>query len=144
MQLLTTLPKRVPALDTRFQPVVLWNHAFLQAVNASGQGVPLAVALERRDGSVSAFESRVFAEGHELSAANLPYVERLVKTLLWQRGGYSLTVGGPRSVGEHIQRAYSPGGVRAFDAAFMGDQVYERPFAVHISDVDHVPTAREA
>jgi predicted NBD/HSP70 family sugar kinase len=144
MQSLTKLPKRIPALDAGFQPTVLWNHAFLQAVSASGQGVPLAIALERNDGWVSVFESRVFAEGHELSAANLPYVERLVKTLLWQWGGYSLTVGGPRSVGEHIRRAYAPGGIRAFDAAFMGDQVYERPFVVHISDVDHVPTAREA
>jgi len=144
MHLQIAPPKRVPALDTAFQPIVLWNHSFLQTVSASGQGVPLAIALERSDGSVSVFESRVFAEGHKLAAANLPYAERLVKTLLWQRGGYSVTVGGPRSVGEHIRRAYSPGGIRAFDAAFMGDQVYERPFVVHVGDVDDVPTAREA
>ncbi len=144
MQLPIMAPKRVPALDAGFQPIVLWNHAFLRAVSASGQGVPLAIALERSDGSVSVLESRVFPEGHGLAAANLPYAERLVKTLLWQRGGHSIIIGGPRSIGEHIRRAYSPGGIRAFDAAFMGDQVYERPFAVHIVDVGDVPMAQEA
>ena len=37
------------------------------------------------------------------------YVERLVKFLLWQRGGWKVYVGGPTSIGEHIRKTYAPG-----------------------------------
>ena len=137
-------PKQVPVLDAGFRPAVLWNHAFLDAVRASGKGVPLVIALERSDGVVSALQTEVFADDHAQADANLAYAERLVKVLLWQRGGAKLVVGGPSSVGEHIRRAYAPGGSRAFDAAFMGDQVYESPFVVEVTDAEHVPPAREA
>jgi len=137
-------PKRVPVLDEGFRPAVLWNHAFRNAVGASGQGVPLVIALERSNGARSVFQTEVFPEGHAQAGTNLPYAERLVKVLLWQRGGFKITVGGPRSVGETIRRAYAPGGIRAFDAAFMGDQVYERPFVVELTDAEHVPAAQEA
>ena len=137
-------PKCVPVLDAGFRPAVLWNHAFLDAVRASGRGVPLVIAMERSDGAVSVLQTEVFAEDHVQADANLAYVERLVKVLLWQRGGSKLVVGGPGSVGEHIRRAYAPVGSRAFDAAFMGEQVYESPFVVEVTDVEHVPAAQEA
>ncbi len=137
-------PKLIPVLDEGFRPAVLWNHAYLEAVRASGQGVPLRVALERNNGMISVFETRVFPEGHELAEANLVYVERLVKTLLWQRGGFKVTIGGPTSVGEYIKRAYQPDGIRAFDAEFMGDQVYEQPFVVQVTDAESVPSPKEA
>ena len=136
-------PKRVPILDDGFQPAVLWNHAFLEAVGASGKGVPLVISLERSDGAISGVETQVYDPDHGLAKANLTYAERLVKFLLWQRGGYRVVIGGPRSVGEYIQRAYTPEGIRAFDAAFMGDQVYERPFTVEIVDPRDVPSPQE-
>ena len=62
--------------------------------------------------------------------------------LLWQRGGWKVTVGGPRSVGEHIRHVYSAQGARAFDAEFMGG-VYEHPFTVEITEADEVPAPSE-
>lgn len=121
---------------------MLANHAFLKGVDAAGGGVPLRIALERGAGLVSVFETRVFPSGHEQAAFNLPYAERLVKTLLWQRGGWKIIVGGPKEVGQHIKQAYSPGGIRAFDADFMGG-VYEEPFTVEVTAPESVPLARE-
>ena len=143
MSLQRIQPRFVPVLDQAFRPAVLWNHAFLDAVRASGGGVPLRVALERDGGAISVYETRVFAPDHELAAANLAYAERLVKMLLWQRGGFKVTVGGPRSIGAYIARACAPGGIRAFDAAFMGDQVYEHPFVIEVTDAGDVPAANE-
>jgi len=136
-------PQIVPSLDENFRPAVLWNRAFREAVRSSGRGVPLRLALERGDGSVSVFETEVFAPEAEPAGANQYYVERLVKFLLWQRGGWKVTVGGPQGVGEYIQATYAPGGARAFDARFMGEQVYEKPFTVEITDAEGVPEARE-
>ena len=66
-----------------------------------------------------------------------------MKFLLWARGGWKVTIGGPRSIGEHISRTYAPGGARAFDYRFMGEQVYGRPFTVVSCGAEEVPTARE-
>ena len=115
-------------------------------------GVPLVIGLERTEGAnsgepllgaLSRFETRVFPEGHPRAKANLVYVERIVKFLLWARGGWRLYIGGPRSIGEHIHKTYSPDGARQFDYHFIGEQVYERPFTVVLCEASDVPPARE-
>src|SRR5512138_992174 len=134
-------PRFLPPLEEDFVPAALYNRAFAEAVRE--QSVPLVIGLERGDG-FSRFERRVFPEGHVQAEWNLRYVERLVKFLLWQRGGYKLYIGGPRSVGEHIHRAYAPDGERAFDRTFMGEQVYQQPFEVVQCEPEQVPASRES
>jgi predicted NBD/HSP70 family sugar kinase len=136
-------PNFVPPLDEEFRPAVLANRAFLAEVAASGCGVPLVLGLERADGSVSRFESQVFPEGHERAEANLEYVERIVKFLLWQRGGWKVYAGGPASIGAYLAAMYAPDGPRAFDNDFMGQTVYEHPFTVVTCTPEEVPAEQE-
>ncbi|MCK5547906.1 MAG: ROK family protein, partial [Thermoplasmata archaeon] len=140
--LLLVKPKVAPPLDMSFRPAVLANHLFLDDVARSGKGVPLRIALERSSGAISVFETEVFPENHERFATNLMYVERTVKTLLWQRGGWRIVVGGPAALGEHIRSVYSPAGDRAFDAELMAE-IYDCPFTVEIAAQESVPNARE-
>ncbi len=135
-------PKLIPPLDSEFYPAVLANRAFEQAVGDAG--VPMVIGLEREAGKLSCFEMRVFPEGHPRCQENLFYVERMVKFLLWQRGGYRIYAGGPPSVAEYLQKAYSPVGEHRFDFHFMGEQVYERPFEVVGCDASEMPPAHEA
>jgi predicted NBD/HSP70 family sugar kinase len=121
-------PRFVPPLEPGFRPAVLSNRAFLAEVDASGSGVPLVLALERADGSVSRYETRVFPDGHARADANLVYTERVLKFLLWQRGGWRVHVGGPKGVFDYLAENYSPKGARSFDYHFMGEDVYERKF----------------
>ena len=137
-------PSFVPPLDEAFRPAVLANRAFLEAVKASGKGVPLVLGLERGDGSVSRFETMVFPEGHAEMAANQFYAERLLKFLLWQRGACIVHVGGPKSIGEYLQTCYQSDGKRAFDYQFMGEEVYEKPFQIVICSADEVPQQGES
>ncbi|HPT83124.1 MAG TPA: ROK family protein, partial [Limnochordia bacterium] len=138
------VPKFGPELDSEFRPAALWNRAFAQAVEESGQGVPFAVALERDGGQVSVYKTRLFPSGErpEWDGANWFYVERLVKCLLWMGGGWRLIVGGSSTLGERLREAYAPGGGRSFDAEFMG-RVYERPFQVEIVEYSQVPAPYE-
>ncbi len=136
-------PTSVPPLDPGFRPAVLANRAFVQAVEASGTGVTLVLGLERGDGSISRYETQVFAEGTPEAEANLFYAERLAKFLLWQRGAYKIYVGGPASIGVHLEAAYQAGGLRAFDAEFMGDSVYAKTFEIVSCAAEEVPAARE-
>jgi predicted NBD/HSP70 family sugar kinase len=139
----------VPPFDEGFRPAALANRVFLDEVKASGTGVPLVFALERHDGAVSRYETRVFpddrvcADGHERAGANLMYAERLLKFLLWQRGGWRVHVGGPHSLGDALARIYSPDGERRFDCRFLGESVYERAFELVVCDADEVPPERE-
>ncbi|MDO8684194.1 MAG: ROK family protein [Armatimonadota bacterium] len=136
-------PRIIPPLDDSFRPAALVNRAFRAAVMESGKAVPLVIGLERGDGTRSHHETQVFADDHPMAALNLPYVERLVKFLLWQKGAWKVTVGGPKNVGEHIKAIYSPTGERAFDWEFMGNTTYERPFEVVVTSVDGAPEAHE-
>ncbi len=124
-------PKEKPPLDPEFVPASLWNRAFRAAARASGHARKLAIALERQDGSRSVFHTEVFADP---VPANDPYVERLVKFLLWQRGGWKVTIAGGPEIAAHIRGVYSATGARAFDFDFMGSRVYGTPMVV-----EHVP-----
>lgn len=137
-------PRFTPPLEEGYRPPALANRAFIKEVQESGQGVPLVLGLERADGSVSRFETQVFAEGHPRSDANLYYAERLVKFLLWQRGGWRVYVGGPKSIGKHIAASYASDGPRAFDYHFMGEDVYEHTFTVVSCAASDVPAERES
>jgi len=134
-------PQFIPPLDEEFRPAVLANRAFEQA--ALAVSVPLIIGLERDEGKLSRFEPRVFPEDHPRAETNLYYAERILKFLLWQRGGSKLYVAGPRSIGEYIQQCYSPGGTRNFDYHFMSEQVYERAFCVELCSPSQVPPAND-
>ena len=136
-------PRIVPALDRGFRPAALANRAFSQEVTASRTAVPLVIGLERADGSLSRFETRVFPGAHPRAGANLFYAERIVKFLLWQRGAWKLWVGGPSHVGKRIQSTYDLDGSRKFDSHFMGEIVYQKPFTVVPCSAEDVPPARE-
>lgn len=135
-------PRTIPPLDDDFRPAVLWNHAFLDAVRFSREGLPLTVRLERNDGGVSFFRTHIFPPEHKLASANLLYTERLVKTLLWLRGGHKLTMAGPGKIGEFIKEIYSSKGERAFDVNFMSN-IYEKPFTVEISNTKKIYPTKE-
>ena len=137
MNTIVTKPRWVPELDPGFQPAVLWNRAYRASVQ---DGVPLILALEGEQGRISRYETVVRAE---TDAATLRYAERLVKFLLWSRGGWRLMVGGPPEVAEAMATAYAPGGARAFDADMM-TKSYGRPFTVESVAAAEVPAAREA
>lgn len=136
-------PRFVPPLDQGFRPAVLANRAFRREVADSGRAVPLVFGLERPDGSLSRFETALFPEDHPRAAASLVYAERLLKFLLWQKGAHKVYVGGPAAVGEYIGSCYAPGGARAFDYHFLGEEVYERPFTVLSCAAAEVPRERE-
>jgi len=134
-------PAIIAPLDPGFLPASLFTRKYRELVSASG-GVPLRLALERGDGSISRFCTSVvpLSAGH--LAATLLYVERIVKFLLWQRGGWRVYVGGPTDIGEHIKAVYSSTGARKFDFEFMST-VYEHLFKVVVISAEAVPQAKE-
>jgi len=135
-------PKIDFIIDEKFYPAVLWNHSFLNAVHNSKKSVPLYIALQRGDDSVSTFESRVFSQESKYNSLNYFYLERLVKTLLWIYGGPKIMIGGPKEIGEHIKKLYSQKGKRFFDTNFMSN-IYEKPFSIVACSAEQVVPVKE-
>lgn len=132
-------PKIPAPLDPGFQPAVLWNRAYVAAAKASGDVVPLVIGLERESGLISRYETVVKATA---DADTLRYVERVVKFLLWARGGWKIYVGGPKSVGEFIRQAYSTRGARKFDCEMMA-LAYGEKLQVVVTTAGKIPANKD-
>ena len=126
---LQVAPAVAAPLDAGFVAAALWNRAYRQRVEASG-GEPLAFALERPNGNVSVFRTRILTQTPENRDLNRRYAERLLKFLLWQKGGNRVTVAGNGEVACWLAGVYGPEGARAFDYQFMGERVYRAPFEI--------------
>jgi predicted NBD/HSP70 family sugar kinase len=141
-----SFPKVRPPLDAEFLPASLWNRAYRCAVEGSG-GAELAFALERRDGSVSTFRTTVLPHEGANIALNQRYTERLLKFLLWQKGGYRVTVAGAppiaARIASYLRGVYSPEGARSFDRGFLGEQIYGRPLVIEHARLENLPEEKE-
>ncbi len=134
-------PKFTPKHDPAFAAASLFERAYLELAARLGS-VKIVLALERTGGSVSRFETVVIPPSAGYLEATLLRVERIVKFLLWQRGGHTLYAGGPAQIGEYLAKTYSHSGPRAFDYDFMSG-VFEQPFRVVTCEAAAAPESRE-
>ena len=116
-----------PELDPGFIPLGKFFDAFLKAARR-----PLSLAVERAGGEVAVYNTFIHGTP-DMAEADRYYVDRLVKMLLWMKGGFKVYVSGSEAMYESVRDAYRPGGTREFDADFMSN-VYERPFEVVLCD----------
>lgn len=126
--------KNIPELDPAFLPLHRFNEAFL-----AGAKKPLGIAVERAGGQMASVHTFIHGTP-EMREADLYYAERLVKTLLWMKGGFRVYVSGDTAVCECLKEIYSPKGRQAFDADFMS-RVYEHPFEV--LPAEQLPESRD-
>ncbi len=115
--------RNLPELDPGFIPLYKFNRAFL-----SDAKKPVGVAVERANGEVAAVETFIHGT-QQFHEADCYYTNRLVKTLLWMKGGFKIYVCGDESIYEYLKKAYSAGGCQEFDWDYMAG-IYERPFEV--------------
>ena len=127
--------KNVPELDPGFFPLQRFNDAFLADAKK-----PIGIAVERAGGQMAAVQTFIHGTP-EMVQADRYYIERLVKTLLWMKGGFRIYVSGDEDMVEYLRTVYCAGGQQAFDWDYMAN-VFERPFAVVA--VGEIPPAKDA
>ena len=141
--MLSVAPKLRPILDPDFLPAALWQRAYRALVAADPGARPFALVLVRNDGAVFRHESRVLSAGHPAAALTSLYAERLLKFLLWMKGGPRVLVAGADEVARELAKTYSPQGARAFDCEFMGEKIFGRPFSVEAAPWGALPASVE-
>ena len=127
--------RNVPELDPKYYPIHRFNQAFLKDAKK-----PVGIAVERADGQMAV--CRTFIHGtEEMRDADCYYIERLVKTILWMKGGFRVYVSGDESVYEYLKKTYAAGGQQEFDWNYMSG-VFEHPFEVVLTDT--LPEPKDA
>ncbi len=123
-----------PELDPDFLPLKKFNEAFL-----AGAKKPVSIAVERSGGQMATCHTFIHGT-EERHQADCYYINRLVKTILWVKGGFRIYVAGDAGIYEYLKKAYSAEGEQDFDYDYMGN-VFEHPFEVVL--VDAVPEAKD-
>ena len=127
--------KHTPSLDPDFIPLMRFNRAFLATAKK-----PVGIAVERADGQMASCHTFIHGTP-EMAGADHYYIERLVKTILWMKGGFKVYVSGDAGVCEYLKSVYCAGGQQEFDWDYMAS-VFEHPFEVVL--VDEIPEAKDA
>lgn len=128
-------------LDREFIPLSLVCREMRE--NTKNEGQDIVIGIERNNGQISTFRTRVYKDGIGKDDINFRFIERIVKALLWVRGGYKIIIAGSPVIGEKIKKAYEKDGLRAFDNGFMA-RVYELPFEVVLTTLENAPETKEA
>jgi predicted NBD/HSP70 family sugar kinase len=133
--LMQQVPKVKPPLDSNFRPATLAHRSF-----AAKATLPARLALEQADGSVFHFPTRLLPDTAPNAADNFFFVERMVKFLLWSRGGFRVYFDGPAAIGKKLQQYFVETATGKFDANIMGERIYGKPFEVVLTK--DIPAAR--
>lgn len=141
--MLSIHPTLRPPLDAEFLPSALWNRAYRELVATDGGARRFAFALVRADGTAYVHESRILSASHPEATLTLRYAERLLKFLLWQKGGGRVLVAGAPELLAPLARCYAPVGERAFDYEFMGERIFGRKFSFATVAFEQLPADRD-
>lgn len=91
--------KNCPVLDPQLIPMGLFNKAFLKTAKQ-----PVSLAVERENGQIAAVNT--FIHGTEAMAkADIYYIDRLVKSILWMKGGFKVYIT-DKTLYDYLQSAY--------------------------------------
>ncbi|MDR2512687.1 MAG: hypothetical protein LBD01_02670 [Puniceicoccales bacterium] len=114
-------PKHIPEIDRAFVPAVLWNRAYRDLCARTEGAAPLAISLARPDGTASSFRAPCLPHTGDFVTINKTCIERIVKFLLWARGGNRVFLCGKHAepIATMLRELYCPGGERAFDYDFV-------------------------
>lgn len=135
-----TVSFRTPVpLDPAFLPAVRWRQAYRERVAADPAARPVAIALLRPDGTAFVTHDRLLSAAPAHAPLTVRYVERWVKTLLWQKGGSTVLIAGADEIASALAGMYAASGARAFDADFMGPRIYRAPFSVRAVPPADIP-----
>ena len=113
-------PKFLPELHPTYRPAILANQAFRESARETNSAVDVGIALEQADGSVFHHHSVVFPADHGLAGNNFRHVERIIKFLLWQRGGWKIHLTGADDLVPRLQDYYQTNTFGKFDDDVIG------------------------
>lgn len=129
-------PRVQPPLDAQFRPAVLANRAYCERVRNYSDAVPVCIALEQSDDAVHHFHTKIFPAHAPEAAGNYLYLERILKFLLWSRGGWRVYFDGPVELASKLAAHYTQDATGQFDSSMVAEKMFDhRLELVHTRDI---------
>ena len=130
-------------LEPEFMPMAKVINDYNAAV-AKADSQKIRIAVERNNNLMAIYDMDIYKEGTGHDEENYGIAERIIKTLLWAKGGYKVYIAGSKYIYDRINADYSIGGAREFDFNFMA-RVYEAPFEViYVENLADAPEENDA
>lgn len=136
--------RHLPPLDPSFIPAVLWNRAYRKRVAANSASEELHLALARKDGTTFHHQLEILPHEGDHIDLNRKYVERIVKFLLWMKGGSQLYVAGNDPMAAILSGIYCEDGERSFDWDIVGKGIFDEPISITPCSLSDLPPASES
>ena len=128
----------VAKLEPEFLPMAKVIREFKENVKKA-ENQPALIAVERNGGLIATYNMDIYKDNTGHDDENYSVVERIIKTLLWAKGGYKVYIAGSKVLYDKIADDYRIGGAREFDFNFMA-RVYEKPFEViYVENIKDAP-----
>ena len=131
-----------PPLDPGFRPAVLARRKLGDIARRSRRSLPVAVAVEQPGGSVYLRNTWTFVEGDPAAQIGSALFERLVKSMLWARGGSRIWVDGPDRLVAELRHHYSEDAAGRFDAE-LAARHYGSPLEIVQAPLTAFPQPRK-
>jgi predicted NBD/HSP70 family sugar kinase len=137
------VPGRIsPPLDPGFRPAVLARRKLAEVAGRSSRSLPVSIAVEQPGASVYLCETWAFSESDPTAPIGHALGERLVKTMLWARGGCRIWVDGPDDFAAALRRHYWDDAAGRFDSEVM-ERIYDSPIEVVRAARESFPESRD-
>ena len=93
----------ITRLEPEFMPMVKVINDFKAAV-AKSENQPVVISVERNNGLMAVYKLDVDKENTGHDEENYDMVERIVKSLLWMRGGHKIIIAGSALIAEKLAK----------------------------------------
>ena len=135
-------PKINPPLDSRFVPASLWNRAYRTLAGKQNDARQLTLSMVRDEDCVFSRSEPLLPDTAAFAEDNFRFVERMLKFLLWQKGGWKVVISGADEVVVRLQSEYAADGARHFDHRYMGQTMFDRDFVIETCPESRIPEER--
>ncbi len=128
----------IAKLEPEFLPLVKVINDFKAAV-AKSESQNVTIAVERNGGLIAVYKTDIYKDNTGHDEENHAVLDRIIKTLLWAKGGFKVYICGSKNIYDRVANDYRVGGKREFDFNFMA-RVYEKPFeVVYVENMQDMP-----
>lgn len=135
-------PKVKPVLDEGFVPAVLWNAEYRKLVAADVNALDVQIALGRLDGTIFRNDVKILSHEGGNVALNFKFVERLLKFLLWAKGGCDIYIAGCDALADSLSAYYAEGGEGEFDLKTIGKGMFDQHIKVIKTTAVEIPAEK--
>ena len=133
----------IAKLEPEFMPMAKVICDFKAAV-AKAESQKIVVCVERTNSLMATYPMDIYKDGTGHDEENYGIIERIIKTLLWAKGGFKVYIAGSKYIYDRVKADYCIGGAREFDFNFMA-RVYERPFEVeYVENIADAPKENDS